>query len=89
MKVMYVRSNQAFKFIGKQDFHDVKGKLRYIDKGSSCIVQGDVNGDGKADFEIDGHAGSLSKGVFPALTWTRSFGGAKVSHGTERTLLRG
>jgi hypothetical protein len=38
--------------------------LHYIDKGSSCIVQGDVNGDGNADFEIYVKAGSLSKGDF-------------------------
>ncbi|MGH6735503.1 MAG: S8 family serine peptidase [Methyloceanibacter sp.] len=56
--------NQAFKFIGKQDFHDKKGELRYEDKGATVIVQGDINGDGKADFEIFVNVGSLGKGDF-------------------------
>ena len=59
-----ISGNQAFKFIGTSGFHDVKGELRYIDKGSSCIVQGDVNGDGNADFEIYVKVGALSKGDF-------------------------
>ncbi|MGH6735298.1 MAG: M10 family metallopeptidase C-terminal domain-containing protein [Methyloceanibacter sp.] len=56
--------NQKFKWIGKNDFHDKKGELRYEDKGSKVIVQGDVNGDGKADFEIFVAVGALSKGDF-------------------------
>lgn len=40
--------NQAFKFIGTKKFHKVDGELRY----SNHVLQGDVNGDGKADFEI-------------------------------------
>jgi Ca2+-binding RTX toxin-like protein len=56
--------NQNFKFIGTQDFHDKKGELRYEDKGSKVIVQGDVNGDGKADFEIYVAVGALSRGDF-------------------------
>ncbi|MGH6737316.1 MAG: calcium-binding protein [Methyloceanibacter sp.] len=59
-----VSGNQKFKFIGKQDFHDKKGELRYEDKGSKVVVQGDVNGDGKADFEIMVKVGSLSAGDF-------------------------
>jgi serralysin len=59
-----VGGNQKFKFIGKQDFHDKKGELHYIDKGSTVIVQGDVNGDGKADFEIMVKVGALSAGDF-------------------------
>ncbi|MGH6735044.1 MAG: calcium-binding protein [Methyloceanibacter sp.] len=59
-----VSGNQKFKWIGKQDFHDKKGELRYEDKGSKVIVQGDVNGDGKADFEIWVGVGALSKGDF-------------------------
>lgn len=51
--------NQKFDFIGKQDFHDQKGELRYADHGSKVTVQGDVNGDGKADFEIWVKAGAL------------------------------
>ncbi|MGH6734567.1 MAG: calcium-binding protein [Methyloceanibacter sp.] len=59
-----VGGNQNFKFIGKQDFHEKKGELRYEDKGSTVIVQGDTNGDGKADFEIFVNVGSLAKGDF-------------------------
>jgi Ca2+-binding RTX toxin-like protein len=59
-----ISGNQKFKWIGKQDFHDKKGELRYEDKGSKVIVQGDVNGDGKADFEIYVAAGALAKGDF-------------------------
>ncbi|MEZ5874704.1 MAG: M10 family metallopeptidase C-terminal domain-containing protein [Hyphomicrobiales bacterium] len=56
--------NQAFKWIGKNGFHDKKGELHYVHKGDGCIVQGDVNGDGKADFEIFVKIGSLAKGDF-------------------------
>ena len=59
-----VGGNQKFKFIGKHDFHDTKGELRYEDKGAKVVVQGDVNGDGKADFEILVKLGSLEKGDF-------------------------
>jgi Ca2+-binding RTX toxin-like protein len=47
-------SDNAFKFIGTKHFHDRKGELRYkIDaKHDITLVQGDVNGDGKADLEI-------------------------------------
>ena len=44
--------NQKFTFIGAQGFHDVKGELHYVKAGANLLVQGDVNGDGKADFEI-------------------------------------
>ncbi|MGH6736017.1 MAG: calcium-binding protein [Methyloceanibacter sp.] len=59
-----VGGNNKFKFIGKDDFGETKGELRYEDKGSTVIVQGDVNGDGKADFEIMVKAGALSAGDF-------------------------
>jgi hypothetical protein len=39
-------------------------QLRYEDKGSKVIVQGDVNGDGNADFEIFVKIGKLSKDDF-------------------------
>ena len=44
--------NQDFHFIKKHDFHDHKGELRYKVKDGDAYVQGDVNGDGKADFAI-------------------------------------
>ena len=45
--------NQAFKFIAAQAFHHRAGELHDIHKGGHTIIEGDVNGDGKADFEID------------------------------------
>ncbi|MEZ5827650.1 MAG: hypothetical protein R3D30_10950 [Hyphomicrobiales bacterium] len=56
--------DQAFKFIGKQDFHKKAGELHYLKKGGSVIVQGDVTGNGKADFEIFVSVASLAKGDF-------------------------
>lgn len=41
--------NQSFTFIGNQSFHDKAGELRY----SGHIISGDVDGDGRADFQID------------------------------------
>jgi 6-phosphogluconolactonase (cycloisomerase 2 family) len=57
--------NQAFKFIGKQGFHHQKGELHFVKKVGFVIVEGDVNGDGRADFqiEVEGVA-SLAKGDF-------------------------
>ena len=64
--IMGKGGNQKFKFIGKQDFHDKAGELHYKFVGASTtIVEGDVNGDGKADFQIElaGHL-VLSAGDF-------------------------
>lgn len=57
--------NQAFKWIGKQDFHGVKGELHFVKKTGYVLVEGDINGDSKADFQIkvDG-LGALGKGDF-------------------------
>ncbi len=46
--------DNAFVFIGKKPFHEEKGELRYSYKKKSgdSLVQGDINGDGKADFAI-------------------------------------
>jgi hypothetical protein len=47
--------DNAFKFIGSHKFHHRDGELRFkIDVAhDSTIVQGDVNGDGRADLEIE------------------------------------
>jgi Ca2+-binding RTX toxin-like protein len=51
-------SDNAFKFIGKQAFHHKAGELHYVKHDlagtahDTTSIQGDVNGDGKADFEI-------------------------------------
>ncbi len=60
-----VAGNQAFTFIGAQAFHDRKGELHLRDSGANIIVEGDVNGDGRADFSITvlGVA-NLAKGDF-------------------------
>jgi serralysin len=45
-------ADDTFKFIGKQKFHDKAGELRYFKSGKMLIVEGDVNGDSLADFQI-------------------------------------
>ena len=46
--------NNTFNFIGSLSFSHTAGELRsYHDTiSNSCVVQGDINGDGAADFEI-------------------------------------
>lgn len=44
--------NQAFTFIGSKEFTNKAGELRSKAYSSETIVEGDVNGDGKADFSI-------------------------------------
>ena len=63
--------DQAFKFIGQQVFHHVAGELHVIkfDKPGSAldmtIVEGDRNGDGIADFQIElSHLVVLTKADF-------------------------
>ena len=44
--------NQTFSFIGNAAFSGAAGELRYYDNGVDTFVQGDINGDGAADFDI-------------------------------------
>jgi Ca2+-binding RTX toxin-like protein len=44
--------NHAFTFIGTKTFSDHAGELRLRDLGSDVVVQSDVDGDGRKDFEI-------------------------------------
>jgi Ca2+-binding RTX toxin-like protein len=44
--------NQTFSFIGNAAFSGAAGELRYFDDGTDTFVQGDINGDGAADFDI-------------------------------------
>ncbi len=44
---------QGFKFIADAAFSNTAGELRFEQTGGNTIVQGDVNGDGLADFEIE------------------------------------
>ncbi len=46
-------ANEAFKWIGLQAFHHVKGELHYKDiAGPGVLVEGDTNGDAAPDFQI-------------------------------------
>jgi len=45
-------ADNAFHFIGTTKFHKKKGELYYVVKNGDATVEGDVNGDGKADFAI-------------------------------------
>ena len=47
--------NQAFAFIGTAAFGSIAGQLRLV-TGANSILQGDVNGDGLADFEVQFNA---------------------------------
>jgi Ca2+-binding RTX toxin-like protein len=47
-----VDGDQAFLFIGAQDFHHKAGELHLVQSAGNTVVEGDVNGDGKADFAI-------------------------------------
>ena len=44
---------QRFDFVGDAGLSGVAGELAYVHSGGNTIVQGDVNGDGVADFEIE------------------------------------
>ncbi len=48
-----VLGNQAFSFIGQSAFTGAKGQLHYKFAGTTTLVEGDVNGDKKADFQIE------------------------------------
>jgi Ca2+-binding RTX toxin-like protein len=48
-----IGGNQAFHFIGVQNFHHKAGELHFIPGADRVTVEGDVNGNGKADFQID------------------------------------
>ena len=45
--------DQAFKFIGTQGFTGAAGDLHAITSGANTILEGDVNGDKIADFQIE------------------------------------
>lgn len=51
----HTSGNQAFRFIGSHAFSHDEGQLRLL----GHFLQGDVNGDGKADFEIRLNVASL------------------------------
>jgi Ca2+-binding RTX toxin-like protein len=54
----HASGNQAFTYIGDAAFTDVAGQLHYADH----MLEGDTNGDGKADIQIHVNVASLSTG---------------------------
>jgi Ca2+-binding RTX toxin-like protein len=44
-----------FKFIGAKAFHHKAGELHFIKKAGFLLVEGDMDGNGKADFQIEVH----------------------------------
>jgi Ca2+-binding RTX toxin-like protein len=57
--------NQQFKFIGAQGFHRKAGELHFKVGNGLVVVEGDVNGDGRPDFQIKVNGvASLAAGDF-------------------------
>lgn len=46
-------SDDKFSFVKKADFDGTEGRLRYEISGQSTLIQGDMDGDKTADFEIE------------------------------------
>jgi serralysin len=44
--------NQHFHWIGAEDFHNQAGELHFVQQGADVLLQGDIDGDGTADFEV-------------------------------------
>lgn len=49
----FTGGDQHFTFIGTSSFSNVAGQLRYEQISGNTFVQGDVNGDGTLDFQIE------------------------------------
>jgi hypothetical protein len=49
---IFAAGDQAFSFIGTGAFTGGGAELRYAFDGTDTWIQGDINGDGIADFEI-------------------------------------
>lgn len=47
--------NQTFHFIDAKHFHHKSGELHFVTKSGFLLAEGDVDGDGKADFQIEVH----------------------------------
>ena len=60
-----VDGNQLFDFIGNSAFNGTAGQLRMFFSGGNTILEGDVNGNKAADFQIEfvGHL-TFSDGDF-------------------------
>jgi Ca2+-binding RTX toxin-like protein len=53
--------NDHFKFIGAKAFHHKASELHCIKKAGFFLVEGDMDGNGKADFQIEVHGVGLTK----------------------------
>ena len=60
----FVDDNQRFDFIGRDAFGGQPGELRFIDLGARVIVQADVDGDTRADFEVMVRVGAIAESDF-------------------------
>lgn len=55
--------NQAFKWIGKKAFSGKAGELHFVKKAGYVLVEGDIDGDRRADFQIQlDDLGGIGKG---------------------------
>lgn len=54
-------SDNDFHFIRAKPFHGKAGELHFVKHHTYLMVEGDVNGDGKADFQIEVHGIGLTK----------------------------
>jgi len=50
--------DQDFHFIGAKAFHHKAGELHFVKGHGHLFVEGDVDGNGRADFRIDVHGAS-------------------------------
>ncbi len=48
-------TNETFKFTGTNDFTHKAGQLHYVKHSGYLMVEGDIDGNGKADFQIEVH----------------------------------
>jgi D-alanyl-D-alanine carboxypeptidase len=48
-----LEGNQDFRFLGNKAFDGKAAALHFVKQGGNTIIEGDVNGDGRADFQIE------------------------------------
>jgi Ca2+-binding RTX toxin-like protein len=59
-----IQGHQGFDFIGRDRFSRTEGELRYEKSGKNTYIQGDIDGDGKADLTIHLSADVTLKDAF-------------------------
>ena len=55
--------NDVFKFIGSKAFTKHAGELHFVTKAGFLLVEGDTDGNGKADFQIEVHGATALLGT--------------------------